>query len=169
MLTGGLAFGSPLLRVKTGESHRLSELWHIHDSPTYWISVGGQKYMNVKGMDPCYLKIPGREQILFITSNERETEFTYHFVSLEDGKDITMTVHDTGLYDCFGYDDPKHQPSFELIDGSKIVIVVRRPDFSRRYRFDLQARTAVEETGDDGWDKLEDLKAKTPKSTLLLR
>lgn len=160
LLSSGLALGAPLLRVKTGESHQLSELMHVHSSPISWLSVGGKKYMYAKG--DGYLNIPGRDQVLFITSNDRETEYTYHFVSLKDGSDISITVHDTGLFLSFGCTDPKQQASFELVEGPKIVIVMRYPDFARRYRFDLRAKTATEERGDDGWDKLAGTKAKEP-------
>ena len=96
LLSSGAAFGSSLLKVKTGETHQWREFLNVHESPISWLSVGGKKYMYAMGMDPCYLNIPGRDQILFITSNERQTEYIYHFVSLKDGRNIAMTVRDTG-------------------------------------------------------------------------
>ena len=135
------------LRVKTGESHRFRELLNVHESPISWISVGGKKYNYVKGDDPCYLEIPGRDMILFITSNESDNVFFYHFVSLKTGKEITMPAHWAALYLDLGSQRAKEeQPTFELIDGPKIVILVRGKNHWTRYRFDLDAKTSVEES-----------------------
>ena len=62
------------LRVKYGESHSISELIHVHDSPVTWLSVGAKKYKYVMGDEPYYINVPGRADIFFITSNQRQTD-----------------------------------------------------------------------------------------------
>ena len=104
--------------------------------------------MYVKGDDPRYLAIPGRDDILFITSNEPETEFIYHFVSLKDGKEIAITVHYTSLWLGFGSPaETKGQISFEAVDGRRIVILWKLTDGWYRYSFDLDKKTAVVDHG----------------------
>ena len=131
------------LRVKYGESHSISELIHVHDSPVTWLSVGAKKYKYVMGDEPYYINVPGRADIFFITSNQRQTEFVYHFVSLDDGKEVSISTDYTTLWMALGSDPTSGKISFEVVDGPRITIVDRDKDRWWRYRFDLEKKTVV--------------------------
>lgn len=134
------------LRVKYGESHSISELLHVHDSPITWLSIGAKKYEYVMGDEPYYINVPSRSDIFFITSNKLQTEFVYHFVSLDDGREIAITVHHTILWFGLEAQSPtRGQISFEKVDGPKVVIVRKLDDHWWRYSFDLGKKTVVDE------------------------
>lgn len=136
------------LRVKYGESHSISELLHVHDSPVTWLSVGAKKYEYIMGNEPYYVKVPGRTDIFFITSNQRQSEFVYHFVSLEDGNEVSIPTDYTTLWIAIGSTAPTSgHISFEIVDGPKIVILRKREGYWRRYSFDLEKKMVAETEG----------------------
>ena len=137
------------VKVSFGYSHPLREWFNVHESPVPWVSVAGKKYPYVMGDEPFYVKLPDRESILFITTNQTETTVVYHFVSLKNGEDIAIKAHDTYLYSGIGSSDSTrgHLISFEAIDGPKIVIVNRWRDRWWRYSFDLEKLTVVDTSG----------------------
>ena len=137
------------LRVKYGESHSLRELTHVHESPVTWISVGPKKYDNVMGGEPYYVQIPGRSEILFITSNPLQSEFVYHFVSLETGKEVAIATQYTSLWMHLSPASGKGKVTFESMDGPHIAIVSHWEKQWSRYQFDLDRKTVTESKGSE--------------------
>lgn len=127
----------------------MRELTHVHDSPVMWISIGAKKYDYVMGGEPYYVQIPGRSEILFITSNQLQSEFVYHFVSLEDGKEVAITTHYTTLWMDLSPASGKGKITFETIDGSHITIVSHWEKQSSRYQFDLDRKIVTESKGSE--------------------
>ena len=75
--------------------------------------------------------------------NQRQTEFVYHFVSLDDGKEVSISTDYTTLWMALGSDPTSGKISFEVVDGPRITIVDRDKDRWWRYRFDLEKKTVV--------------------------
>ena len=145
-----------LLEVKSGYSYP-PRVWLtlFHESPIPWLSVGGKKYLYAMGSVPYSLKVPvtGRNMIFFITSDQSQGEFVYHFVSLDDGKDIAIKVRNTYLDIGLSASSSRGVVSFELVDWPKIVILAKRepgPGWEAawwRYSFDLEKLTVVDTRG----------------------
>jgi hypothetical protein len=143
-----LVVSAKSLKIKYGESHHFRELLNVHESPTPWISVGSKRYDNVMGASPPYLEIPGRNAILFITADSSQSNYIYHFVSLEDGNETVIGTRDDSLHLFL---NRKTEIKFESVESDRIVVYsTTLPGFDtkwRRYVFDLTKKTAKETWG----------------------
>ena len=132
------------LEVNFGESHTLFEFLNVHASPVRWISIGGKRYKYVMGRKEPYLKIPGSNRVLFITSNSGQTSYGYHFVSVDDGQDVSIPAQQDSLHLFINRAEIK----IEAVEKDRIVVYCTKLFDSetswRRYTFDLGGKTATE-------------------------
>ena len=136
------------LPVKSGSSHTLKEFLSVHESPIDWLSVGNKKYNYVMGSEPYYVRLPDRDWILFITSNELQDRFLYHFVSLRDGSEISIPVKSTEMFQGIGNVTLRNcHLSFESISETQIIVLYQLPDRWYRYHFDLKQKLVTRTAG----------------------
>ena len=134
------------LRVSYGTHYGLRWLLNVHESPVNWISVGGKKYDAAKGDAPFHLKIPEWNTIFFVITVNNYDEFA-HFVSLKDGKDISMPVD--YRFDSYRLGAQKKEGRYVSIDGvngRKVLVSCHNYDGRiSHFTFDLEARSWQEE------------------------
>ena len=102
-------------------------------------------FENVKGSEPYYLSIPHRDFIFFVTSDERQIQYIYHFVSVKSGQEIRIQVPHTDLGAGIGNEkDAHHYDWIEKTEWPKVVIASRLLSDVKIYEFDLDHQTVVE-------------------------
>jgi hypothetical protein len=120
-----------------GSSFKFSQLFNVHQSPDYWISVNGKKYKGVVGKPPYYLNIPQIGGVFFVT---RDANRVAHFC-LQSGEHIAIDVSDTYL--GLGIGNVSQDTEYDVVYGaSKALVLIgsRQGDYMLKYEFDLKEK-----------------------------
>ncbi len=130
--------------VQWGSSPRLVQLINVHESSTTWLSINGKKYDNVIGSSPYHIEIPQIGAVFFVTSNQGQTQYVYHFVTLKDGREIAITTKHTyiGLGIGTRNTSPIHT-SLVSAKWPKIELAHHVESAVTKFEFDLDKQTVI--------------------------
>jgi hypothetical protein len=137
------AFGSGFSeRVDHGKTFSLKQLFNVHESPRYWLSVDGRKYYDIKGRPPFCLDVAAIGAVFFVTDDGSEP--IAHFI-LKSGEHIAIEASGSRL--GLGIGRSAEASFYDFVDSAsdtKVVIASRKPMGSvEKYEFDLQSKTFI--------------------------
>jgi len=132
--------------VCTGEVRRLVDYFFAHTKRVSYIRIGGVTYLNVRGLPPHYLSVPGSNKILFITGED--SSLVYHVIDRFDHGSIDISGGGEVFGGNIGASGRKPGESFtdwiEHYSGNEIVLMTRTDILTVRITLDLSKRVVAE-------------------------
>jgi hypothetical protein len=122
---------------------------NVHASTdTEVLTIWGKDYLEVRGLNPCYLKIPGRPEILFVTGREYDNgQATVHLANT-----VSRRINDFPAYDShIGADIGRTGSEFERvrkIEGEMLTIEAASTSMRHLYVIDLSGPRFIREEFD---------------------
>ena len=105
-------------------------------SDTYSYSVltaFGHEYSDVRGSLPCYIEIPERKSILFVTGKDGHA--VVHIVDLETRKERNCAAYDSDIGTCILPKDQTTDSSYEKVESvSGDVLVIGGATYQRHFK-----------------------------------
>jgi hypothetical protein len=98
------------------------------------ITVFDKVYENPRGGNPCHLKIPQLDSILFVTEDTAR-QATVHIVNMKTRAEITIRAHDSSIGNALGQTDPAYSETVESITATKLVVVDKLAQYGKRRHF----------------------------------
>ncbi len=114
------------------------------------INVCGHSYSHVRGAGPCYLEIPGKNTILFVTGGEGSA--VVHLVDMDTRKERHFRAYDSNIGKCIRPSTEAGKREYERVEsaaGDTIVISALALNKSRyKYFIDLKQPKLIREERD---------------------
>ena len=131
---------------------------NLHSSRVWKdITVFGQKYSEVRGFEPYYLEIPGRNSILFVTgsspvvtgTNAPSGQATVHMVDLATHQEVHFPAFDSSIGVNFGQLPGQADAKIaQVLTGDFLSITLNLANLRAQYVIDLRRLVFVREEGD---------------------
>ncbi len=136
-------------KVKVLEKNTVNFL-NVHAShDEMWLEAFGKTYKDVRGLDPYYLEIPGKDSILFVTGRTYDDgQATVHILNLKTQKEIHLPAFDSSIgRNIGGTQSSGGWEKIESVKGDKIVISAQFMNRHYLYYLDLAKPEFEKEEG----------------------
>ena len=114
------------------------------------LNVCGHSYSHVRGAGPCYLEIPGKNTIMFVTGGEGSA--VVHLVDMDTRKERHFRAYDSGIGNSIRPSTEAGEREYERVEsavGDTVVIAALALNKSRRKCFiDLKQPRFIREERD---------------------
>jgi hypothetical protein len=128
--------------VIVGKTISLFSLINIHGTPRQYIKVHAHTYQDVRGLPPCYLKVPELNSVLFVTQRP-DRDIVFHVINLKTDEEIRID----GKYATFGWaigsgrkNGESYTDYIEHADSNYVIAVSSYPDAKKAYYLNLVAQ-----------------------------
>jgi len=123
---------------------------NVHGSTdTEVLTIWGREFKDVRGRNPCYLQIPGRPLILFVTGRDFDGgQATVHLADLTTKKIVDFPAYDSHVGSEIGEPKPNWYERVAKVDGDQLVIEAAFSDRRFVYFIDLSKPRFVREEAD---------------------
>jgi len=104
--------------------HSAINYFNVHWSKdTAVLTIWGREFKDVRGREPCYLKIPGRQMILFVTGRNFDGgQAVVHLADISTRKIIDIPAYDSGIGSSIGEPKEGWFERISKVDGDQIVV-----------------------------------------------
>jgi hypothetical protein len=130
--------------------HSTVQLLNVHASTdTEVLTIWGRSFANVRGRDPCYLRIPGRPLILFVTGRDYDGgQAIVHLANISTHEISDFPAHDSRIGSNIGPEQNNWVERVESVSGGTLVIEAAFSDRRYRYWIDLDKPRFLREEED---------------------
>ena len=108
------------------------------------LTVIGQRFTDVGGLQPFYLVIPDKNSILFVTGPSSGGKAVVHIVNLSTQQEFHFPAYDSTIRRSIG----SSEKSDLMVKGDVLVITLTQPRFHAKYSIDLERQVFLREEGD---------------------
>ena len=103
------------------------------------LSAFGQDYPDVRGSLPCYIEIPERNSILFVTGKEGHA--VVHIVDLQTKKERSCPAYDSEIGTCILPKDQVTDTSYEKVESiTEDTLVLSAATYKRRFKHQIDLK-----------------------------
>jgi len=135
--------------VKITERSTIQYL-NVHDSKDVEVlSLWNHDYLNVRGNNPCYLRLPGRTLILFVTGLDFDGgQAIVHLADTSTRQVEEFPAYDSHIGSCIGGAESNQSERIVSLDGNLLTIEATLSDRHFTYLIDLSGPRFVRESSD---------------------
>lgn len=125
-------------------------LLNVHSSSDNEVLIiWGKRFNDVRGRNPCYLRIPGKPLILFVTGRTWDHgQAVVHLANTESHAILDFPAYDSSIGRCIGDPESNYFEKVESVNGDELVIVSGFNDRRFRYVINLKHPSFVREEGE---------------------
>jgi hypothetical protein len=119
--------------------HSTIQYLNVHGgTDTEVLTMWGRTFKNVRGLDPCYLEIPNRHMVLFVTGRTYNGgQAVVHLADTATRRIRDFPAHDSKIGYNIGPDKTNGVERVFSLDGDKLIIEARFLDERSKYFIDL--------------------------------
>ena len=134
--------------VEISERSRIN-LLNVHSSKdTEVLKIWERTYDDVRGRNPCYLRIPGRPMIIFVTGKDWDNgQATVHLANIDTKEIHSFPAYDSHIGSNIGEPRTDYFEKVLSVDGDTLVIEAGFLDRRSRYTVDLSRHLFIREEG----------------------
>ncbi len=112
---------------------------NVHaSSDTEVLTIWGRDFKDVRGRNPCYLRIPGRSMILFVTGRDFDGgQAIVHLANTSTKQIVNFPAYDSHIGSEIGEPKPNCYERVAKIDGDRLVIEATSTSRHFEYFIDL--------------------------------
>lgn len=120
--------------------HATVHLLNVHGSThTEILTIWGRDFKDVRGRKPCYLRIPERDMILFVTGRTYDGgQATVHLAEIQTKKIISFPAYDSHIGAEIGEQSSEWYERVLKLDGDLLVIEAASGGRKYQYYIDLK-------------------------------
>jgi hypothetical protein len=110
------------------------------------LTLWGREYHHVRGANPCYLRLPGRPEILFVTGRTWDNgQAMVHLANTETHRVAEFPAYDSNIGRNIGPETAKQGERVSKIEGNSLIIVSHDSQGYYVYLIDLARPAFIEE------------------------
>ena len=129
--------------------HSTIQILNVHaSSDTEVLTIWGRSFNDVRGLDPCYLRIPGQPLILFVTGRDYDNgKAVVHLANTATHEIRDFPAYDSHIGSSIGQTGPSSERVTDVQDN---ILVIEAAGFERRskYFIDLKVPRFIREEAD---------------------
>lgn len=112
---------------------------NVHaSSDTEVLTIWGREFKDVRGRSPCYLRIPGRPMILFVTGRDFDNgQATVHLADTSSRRVVDFSAHDSRIGSNIGPPGTNWYERVASVQGQQLAVEAAESNCHYKYSIDL--------------------------------
>ena len=113
----------------------------VHSGEVHYLKCGKNVYLNVRGLEPFHLKVPGTESILFVTERLNGS-VVFHFLNTNTLSEMEVSGDRSNFGSDIGGSPPSgdYRNFVDRVSANEIVLGTRSPEFTKLTFIDLKLK-----------------------------